>query len=212
MAHNCRVCGDELTDDNWKSSGLKKYDYICKKCTQEYNCSWREENPEYYCLYKEANPEKAKVRRTRSNRQAGHLPMSKNKECPSYLGVHVNEGLLKQYFDDVEVMPYGNPGYDFICNNGWKIDGKSSCLNKDGGWAFTIRHNTIADYFFLVAYDNREDLNPLHIWLIPGHVLNHLSGAYISLSTIDKWSEYEQPIDELIICCDTIKSNGDNNV
>ena len=192
MAHNCRVCGDELTDDNWKSSRLKKGDYICKKCNKEKNR-----------LYREANPEKAK---------AGQLSMSENKECAAYLGVYVNERLLKHLFNDVEVMPYGNKGYDFVCGKGYKVDGKSSCLRKDGCWAFYINQNTTSDYFLLVAYDNRKDLNPLHIWLIPGHVLNNLTCTSISESTLEKWAEYEKPINEVISCCNTIKSNGDTHV
>jgi len=107
-------------------------------------------------------------------------------------------------------MPYGHPGYDFICNNGKKIDGKSSMTGDKGYWMFTIKHNTTADYFFCVAYDNRDDLNILHIWMLPGDKFNHLSGASISLSTIHKWDEYEQPIDKAIACCDTMKEPSKN--
>lgn len=190
----CRVCGVELNDDNWAPAGQKNYNYICKECGLEQDYSWRKNNPE-----------KEKARRTRNARKKGHLPMSENKKCSSYLGVYVNERLLKHYFDDVEVMPYGNPGYDFVCNKGYKVDAKSSCMRKNGGWVFIINHNTTADYFMLVAYDNRDDLNPIHVWLIPGHVLNHLTGTSIRPSTLDKWAEYEKPIDDVVLCCDTIK-------
>jgi len=132
--------------------------------------------------------------------------MNVNKECSAYLGVYVNEGLLKLYFDDVEVMPYGNPDYDFICNNGKKIDGKSSATGDKGYWQFSIKHNITADYFFCVAYDNRKDLNIIHIWLLPGDKFNHLVNIGISKSTIDKWAEYEQPLDKIIACCDLMKS------
>ena len=176
----CFGCGVALDDNNWNPSAREQKKRICKTCNRE--CS------------------------EQIRRKNGGLSMSKNKECASYLGIHVNERLLKHLFNDVEVMPMNNPGYDFICNNGKKIDGKSSCLTKDGRWMFNIRHNTIPDYFLCVAYDNRIDLNILHIWLLPGDKFNHLTGTGISKSTIHKWSEYEQPIDKAITCCDSMKS------
>ena len=193
----CRICGAELTVDNWYPSLRRCQNNICKNCQRIQNNDWAKNNPE-----------KAKANWTRRDRKLGHRPMSENKECSSYIGVHVNEGLIKLYFDDVEVMPYGNPGYDFICKNGWKIDGKSSCLHKDGRWSFVIRHNTTADYFFCVAYDNREDLNIIHIWILPGEKFNHLSGISISKRNIRKWVEYEQPLDKAIVCCDSMKGGN----
>ena len=213
MIHNCRVCEVELDDDNWYLSNQKCRNYICKECVLKNQRLYREANRDKVNaasrLYCENNPEKAKAKWTRAQRKKGQLPMSKNKECSSYFGVHINERLLKHCFNDVEVMPYGNKGYDFICNKGMKVDSKSSCLTKKGGWSFNIRRNTIADYFLLVAYDNRKDLNPVHIWLLPGDKVNHLTGVSISISNIHKWDEYEQDIDELISCCDTMK--GEHN-
>lgn len=194
MSHNCRVCEVELNNDNWNPSDQEGGHRICKRCQVEKTCLWRKNNPN-----------KAKAQQTRANRKNGQLPMSENKECSAYLGVYTNERLLRHLYDGVEVMPYGHPGYDFICNKGKKVDGKSSCLTKDGRWRFTIRYNTIADYFLLVAYDNRNDLNPMHVWLIPGDKVNHLKMASISPSTLDKWAEYEQPIGDVISCCDTIR-------
>lgn len=205
----CIKCGVELTDDNWYLSYREKRDYICKECRKEKARLYREENRDkvntYARAWYENNPDKLKAIQTKYARKNGSLSMAENKECPLYLGVHVNEQLLSYIYTNVEVMPMNNPGYDFICGNGKKIDGKSSCLNKDGRWRFNIRHNTIADYFLLVAYDDRKDLNPIHSWLIPGHILNHLVMASISPSTIDKWSEYEQPLDKLTICCDKMR-------
>ena len=191
----CRVCGDELNDDNWYSSNQKNYKYICKECDLE-----------YHRLYKEKNPDKTKVYWTKRNRKHGQLPMSENKECSSHYGVYINEGVIKLYFNNVEVMPYGHPDYDFICKNGWKIDGKSSFTGDKGHWKFNIKRNTTTDYFFCVAYDNRKDKNILHIWILPGHKFNHLVSTKISKNTIDKWSEYEQPIDKAIMCCDSMKT------
>ena len=194
----CRVCKVELNDENWSPSQQKSQSNICKECDVKKSR-----------LYAKANPEKARAIAIRASRKRGVLPMSDNKECSQYFGIYINERLLKHFFNDVEAMPMNNPGYDFICNNGWKIDGKASCLRKDGRWAFDIRRNTITDYFFCVAYDNRTDLNIIHIWLIPGDVLNHLMNASIRPSTLDKWSEYEQPIDKVITCCDSMKEHRD---
>ena len=104
-------------------------------------------------------------------------------------------------------MPPKNRGFDFICSNGYKIDVKSSTLH-DNRWGFYIRYNTIADYFLCLAFDNRNDLNPQHLWLIPGYILNDKSGVSITESTLDKWKKYEQPINDVITCCDTMKTNN----
>jgi len=133
--------------------------------------------------------------------------MSENRECSAHLGVYRAEKLLRYLYNDVEVMPYGHPGYDIVCNKGKKIDVKSGCITKRGnGWLFHIKRNTTADYFICIAFDNRNDLNPLHIWMLPGEKFYHLSSASISPSTLDKWDEYKQDIDKAIICCDTMKS------
>ena len=192
----CRVCEVELTNENWYLTYQKTYNYICKEC----ECKQRH-------LWRINNPDKAKAKSTRNSRKRGHLQMSENTECSVHYGVHINERLLKHYFNDVDVMPYGNSGYDFICNNGWKIDGKGSFTGDSGRWKFAINHNTITDYFFCVAYDNRKDKNIVHIWLLPGNKFNHLVSASISKSTIDKWSEYEQPLDKIIACCDSMRTS-----
>lgn len=124
---------------------------------------------------------------------------AKNKECTMYLGVHVAEQVLCRVFKDVEVMPIGNRGYDFICN--YKlIDVKSATLGKNGSWAFQIRRNTTADFFLCLAFDNRKDLTPLHIWLLPGEKFNHLRGASICPSTIHKWDEYRLDLKKVSDC------------
>jgi hypothetical protein len=128
-----------------------------------------------------------------------------NRDCSLFLGVHVAEGVLRHVFKNVEVMPHGNIGYDFICNHGKKIDVKSSC-HKDNGWMFHIRHNIVADYFLCLAFDNREDLTPLGIWLLPGAEFAHLDGARITPNKFNKWDEYKLDIERVITCCDTIRS------
>lgn len=136
---------------------------------------------------------------------------STNPNCGVFLGVVVAERLLSKVFKNVQRMPQGNPGYDFICGKGFKIDVKSTCLgNIRNNWGFHIRRNQEAEYFLCLAFDNRKDLNPKHIWLIPGRVLNHLTTASISKSTLDKWSEYEltDKLDDVLACCDTLKHHS----
>ena len=98
-----------------------------------------------------------------------------------------------------------NPGYDFICNRGKKIDVKSSCIRRGNTWIFRINYNTIADYFLCLAFDNRADLNPMHIWLLPSNITSHLSGASIGFSTISKWDEYRLDISKVSMCCDLMR-------
>ena len=195
----CRDCGIELNSENWFPSNQKKGNYICKRCSNKRNKQWRK-----------ANPNRAKVLWTRQKRKQGMCPFNENRECPSFLGVHVAEEVLSIAFKDVRRMPMNNPGYDFICNKGKKIDVKSSCMNKHSrgkgrGWGFNIDHNTIADFFLCLAFDNRGDLNPLHAWLIPGSKLNHLKSTSISPSTIHKWDAYKLDISKVVMCCDTLR-------
>jgi DNA-binding transcriptional ArsR family regulator len=116
---------------------------------------------------------------------------------------------LSKVFNDVERMPMHNPGYDVVCNRGKKVDIKSSCKRNDGVWAFHIARNEIADYFLCLAFDNREDLNPLHAWLIPGSVVNHLTAASVSLATIHKWDEYRIDTSKIVEGCDSMRTARD---
>lgn len=184
----CRVCKVVLDSENWNSSHQKNNSHICKKCHNEQNRLWEK-----------ANPGK---RRASMN---GMRPFDENRECPQFLGVHIAERVLSHVFKDVERMPILNHGYDFICNRGKKIDVKSSCLWKNGCWGFYINRNTIADYFLCLAFDNRKDLTPLHAWIIPGHVVNHLKKPVISPSTIHKWDEYRLDVSKISACCDAIR-------
>lgn len=210
MTHNCRVCDVELDDDNWSPGVQKNGNCICKECHREHTRLRREANPEemnaYQRSWRENNPEKEKATGIRARRKKGVLPFDENKECSQYFGIHIAEEVLEYVFDDVIRMPMNNPGYDLICNTGKKIDVKSGCmLNVGSRWIFHIRRNLIADYFVCVAFDNRIDLNPLHIWLLPGDEFNHLVCASISLSTIDKWDENKLDINKVASGCDTIR-------
>lgn len=140
---------------------------------------------------------------------------TQNKSCPQYLGIHIAEKILSRYFDNVQRMPINNRGFDFTCSRGYKIDVKSACLQSDSrgrsnAWKFTISQNQIADYFLCLAFDNRDEFNPLHIWLIPGIKVRHLKTLNISdlERSLSKWSEYEKALERVIICCDAMKAGA----
>ena len=155
------------------------------------------------------------------NHKSGRcLPMSENKECAQYLGVIIAERILPLIFNNVEMKPYGYPGYDAICSRNLKIQVKSSCLHiKDNSCFFSIKKNKVADYFFMVAFDNRENLNVIHIWLIKSDEniktqsfdgkLNERSGFTISNSEkiLKKYVKYEivDKLEEIQKICNEFK-------
>ena len=187
----------------WVYTGKKKHPaYItCPNCLYKVPLPAVETKARYDLYDAELNEEALMHRHHKLGRYA------ENKKCPAYLGVHIAEQVLGQAFKNVRKMPYGNPGYDVICNHNKKIDIKSACEGKRwNNWTFNINHNTIADYFLCLAFDNRKDLNPLYVWLIPGSKLNHLMGAVISQSTIHKWDAYRLDISKINKCCDAMRT------
>lgn len=198
----CRVCGVVLIPNiNWHPSGVKHNNKICKPCSNKKCGKWKQENREHCLRY-----------RKEQHYKNGRKPMSENKECASYLGCHVAEHVLSKIFKDVEVMPPNHSGYDFICNKGKKIDVKSACINKSGGWIFSINNNKVADDFLCLAFDNREELNPLHIWLLPSRLVNHIKNTSICESTISKWDEFRLDIDAVVDKCNEMKQSRVVNV
>lgn len=167
----------------------------------------------YRIRYKDRRRE---LERNRRHIRGENLPMSESKRCSSYLGVYIAERVLSKFFDHIERMPYGNPGYDFICGRGFKIDVKSSCLRifnthkRTPAWHFGLDQNIVADYFLCLGFDNRENLEPCHVWLIPGPVINHLILLAISSNpnTLKKWVQYEKPLDKVIACCNVLRSTA----
>lgn len=194
---------DEFHKDKNRKDGIFPQ---CKKCrveySKKYNREHKEEKVAYDKNYRQENKEKIR-------KQKGYQCMYKNKNCSLYLGVVVAERLVRYLFNDVEVMPFGNPKFDFIYNKGKKIDVKATCTqtrkNKTLRWKFHIEYNKMPDYFILVAFDNLTNLNPLHLWMIPGHVLNKKKSRSISQSTLHKWSQWEQDIKDAKICCAEMK-------
>lgn len=132
--------------------------------------------------------------------------MSENDNCASYMGVHIGENIaipiLTEIFGGIEKrMPYGNHGYEYIVNGEDKIDCKSGkmILNSSGStyWAFGIYYNKIADYFLLLAFDDMDGLNLIHVWLIKkdeiirGRKLNQFSDFKIT-NIHKKLSEFQK--------------------
>jgi hypothetical protein len=79
---------------------------------------------------------------------------------------------------------------------------------QEDRWTFHVKHNTTADYFLCIAFDNREHLNPLHLWVIPGKALSHKGTASIAETTLGKWAQYEKPINNAISCCNILKNES----
>jgi len=159
-----------------------------------------------------------------------HLPMSENKKCPAYLGVHIceNKEFLSKIINIVESMPNNNPGYDVICGKGKKIDVKCACINIKNQWTFVIDKNKIADYFLMISFDNRENLNVQHIWLVKGDsviektiyygskefVFNEKRAVDISKGnkSLKRWIKHEitdtYKLEEIQKVCDMFKNNN----
>jgi hypothetical protein len=206
----------------------KKYNEINKvkiaKQKAKYNKKYKMENPEQMIKWKQTHKDdiikyskqyyiEHKIQRNKYSenyhRLHGSLPMEENLSCSLYLGVVISEYILANIFKNVQVMSHGNPGYDFICMNNKRIDVKSGCRQKCTGksdrWYFTIKKNKIPDYFLCLAFDNREDLTPEHIWLIPGKDINNYTGVSITESRLERWDYYKiNRLDEALSYRNTI--------
>lgn len=184
----------------------------CYRCKADYTAEYRRLHPEQIKRYEATHKkERAERVRNRDHLSGKKRPMEQARDCSSFLGVHVAERVLAGVFKNVERMPYGHPGYDFICAKGFKIDVKSSCRRhqpkKSDIWIFGVCKNEVADYFLFLAFDNRSDLNPEHVWLVPGSLVNSKTGIGISdnPASLTKWDNYERPIDKIATCCDAMR-------
>jgi hypothetical protein len=173
----------------------------CKTC-------FSKQGADYAKSHRKQNAERQRAWAYRTGRAT---PMRESKECSDWLGIHIAEKVLSRYFEDIKRMPPNNPGYDFECKRGYKIDVKSSCLhhqeNKTPRWRFVLEENKIADQFFCIGFDNRDALNPCHLWLINGKDINEKQSISISDSpgSLQKWAKYEKPLDKVIECCNALK-------
>ncbi len=189
MRHCPRCDTTKANSDFWTRKSGKQVGTPmtwCKTCVTTYSRDWKH----------------------RTGRQES---MKTNRDCPAFLGVNIAERILSGFFNNIHRMPYKNKGYDFICGKGYKIDVKSSCIiqeeRRSSYWQFTTRRNGVADYYLCIAFDDRNMLRPLHVWLIPNtDVKKHLN---IKISTIEakrlNWNVYEQPIDKATNCCDEMR-------
>lgn len=208
-----RLCGKCYRDETreHRQEYAKKYYNDNKDYFIEYREKHADEIATYAAEYHRNNLEgkklKDKLDYAVKNNIDGNPRSHMNRECSQYLGVHIAERVLSHVFDAVETMPNGNRYFDFICKRGKKIDVKSSTLHKDGTWAFHIKQNTVADYFLCIAFDNRIDLIPLHLWVLPGHAVNTKMGVSITKNTIDKWNIYRIDIKKTLGCCDMIRGD-----
>lgn len=179
-------------------SGTKYIRKMCNTCHAEYNRIWNHNNP-------------IKCKNTERNKRKRHgmTAMDENPTCPCFLGIHVAETLLSKVYKNVLRQPNGNKGFDFICDHGKKIDVKAACLyhskKQNPYWNFNINNNKKADFFLCLAFDNRTNLNPIHIWLLPATQFNNLSSIGIAITRIDKWDKYKLRLDKIISCWDSLK-------
>ena len=208
LTKTCSKCHETKPLGEFHKSKDGKYSRrsYCKRCISQNGKEYRQKQLEEIKKRKKVQYEKT------GREKRGCKSMYENKLCSQYLGIVIGERLIKHLFKDVQVMPRGNPKFDFICNKGKKIDVKTSTthLRKKNTphWEFKTNRNTIPDFFIFVAFDNRTDLNPLHLWMIPGKEINHLTGAKISSSTIHKWNEWKKDIDDTQLCCTEIKKEN----
>ena len=200
----CLRCGEtkrtrEFHRNRTRCDGLSDW---CRSCVSKYDRERRLYDPEHV----------NKIARESKYRRGVSRPLESVTDCGAYLGIHIAENVLARVFDHVERAPRNNPGFDFRCRRGHLIDVKSATKLKSrrlAAWKFHVGKNTIADYFLLLAFDNRESLNPLHIWLIPGHHVHDHVCIDISESTLSKWSEYElqNKLADVVACCNSLRSS-----
>jgi len=218
----CKACADEYQRTHPRSEESKQrardrakawalaYPERKRLSDQTYHKAHFKESQEYRMANKEHIRQRDNEWRYRTCRSK---PLKDSKELPTYLGVYIAERVLSNYFEDIQRMPYGNKGYDYVCKRGFKIDVKSSVLhhreNRIPRWVFPTRHNTTADHFLCLAFDNRESLNPVHIWLVPSKDV--AIKPSISVGDCDKslslWSKYAKPIDKVISSCNALRGD-----
>ncbi len=123
--------------------------------------AWRQDNKEHYNEYS----------RNRRHNIGESLPKEFNEDCSLYFGEYIAENYIMKTFEDTIKAPCGTKGYDWTCKKGYKIQHKARCMEYDPkgsdwcGWKWSINYNDIADYFILSAWDNRDSMNPIYIWI-----------------------------------------------
>lgn len=168
---NPREVEKKRVDEMAKRFGYKDYNEYIRKERNEYKKNWK-----------------------RQHRWEKGIcePMEFNDSCSSYFGVSFGEELFRRFlltiFDQVKKTGYIDKGIDFICKNPrhefidkyaqfklerdeeytlqLKVRNPQRVLLGNDNLHFPINYNNNPDYFILAGFDNRESMNPIHIWLI----------------------------------------------
>lgn len=190
----------------------------CKTCRSLISIAWakahRDRSREIARNWNANNPDRVLQHKEkfRANHPEKFHPAAETPTCTHYLGSYISETVLSREFKNIKRMPSNFPGYDFECNRHFLIDVKSSCQqyhdSKSGYWQFMIKQNKIPHYFLLIAWDNRDDLNPLYIWLIPAKLINDKLLFVIGNTekSLAKWKKYERPLNNVLSCCRTMRA------
>lgn len=233
----CIECGETKNASMfYKQPGCTDgYTNKCIDCIKKYKAEYRAKNRDFLRLqdkkwrdnnkelkrkmdkeYYKNNQDKIKAYRQRKQKELHDkgivCPISeaKDRDPALWLGVYVAEPLLTAYFGNANKMPITNPGFDYVCSRGYKIDVKSSIISrldkhgKGGRWKFQ-GINDIADYFFCIGFDNRDDLNVIKVWLFPKSVVSGIRTITISLSKLKKFEQYELNSESARILCENRK-------
>jgi hypothetical protein len=154
---------------------------------------------------------RSRCRRCRSINE-GHIPLSEAIDSTSYLGVYIAERALSGFFDHITRMPTGNRGFDFLCGRGFRIDVKSSCRRvregRSDSWLFHTGKNKLTDYFLCLAFNDRRQLTPEHVWMIPAGKVNDQQNFTISETSdcLERYAAFKKPLDRVTNCCTEMRT------
>lgn len=87
-----------------------------------------------------------------------NLPKEFDEDCSRYFGEFIAENYIIKTFENPVRMPPNNPGFDWLCKKGEKIQCKARCLKYESGhsprWSYRLadnrgNFNETADWFIL---------------------------------------------------------------
>jgi len=185
----CGICGVEKQVLEFSRRGSGNYIgallHCCKDCNRNRVRKWNKLHPG--------------ATATRNHRRGISQSYTTNTDCSNWIGVYRAEEMTKRLFPDLIKMEWGNSGYDFISEDGIKLDVKSSRLRRISeryeGWQFVIDRNIIANEFLCYAFGSGKNPDCLHIWRIPSTLINRLKrlAIYNREWGLQKWAKYELP-------------------
>jgi len=190
IGKTCSLCNTFLPikDFNKKAGSADGYRNECKTCINKRRQEWR-------------------------YRRGDNKSPSRDHAWNVWFGIEIGEEIASRYFDNPTRMPYGNPGYDLICKNGFTINVKMAIQRDDRRWTYALssRSGVGCDYYMLIAMSDRDTLEPLHVWLIPSNAVVGRNrtcdkgSLSVSPSTLSKLAEYEKPVGHLQCCCQSVR-------